>query len=772
MKLIISFFAIFLTLNSSILFAGQAINFNKDWKFRKQADKWEKVNLPHTAHIEPYISNDMWMGTALYQKEFKYDKAWNGKKVFVEFEGAMTVAKVKLNGKLLTTHLGGYVGFEVDLTDHLNKSGKNLLEVELDNTEKPNIPPGKPYKTLDFAWFSGLCRNVNLKVKSPLYITNPVTANKPASGGTFVTYPEITEKQARIAVKTHVFNDFAASKEFAIKQTLYLGKQKISEILSKKAKIDSKKDAAISQAFSVKNPQLWSPTAPNLYTLKTAIVVNGKEIDSETQKIGLRAIKIAGRKFYINGKQMYLRGTNRHQEFPYVGYAASDNAQYRDAQMIKEAGFDIVRLSHYPQSPAFYRACDELGLMVIDCVSGWQWFKKGDFAKRSLQEAREMIRRDRNHPSVIMWETSLNESGMPDWFLKKMHEIVDEEYPGDQSLSISFKGKYHDVFGPARQHTKGPEFWDDWQKGEQTLFTAEYGDWEYFSSMAANFNQAGAKELKKDEATSRQLRKHGEKRLLQMALNYQESHNQNLSGKSIIGDANWLMFDYNRGYANDHCTSGIMDLMRLPKFAYYFYQSQRPAAEKSELFKSGPMVFAATYWNKKSSPKVRVFSNCEEVVAYLNGKKVARQKPDSDIFSTNINQPPFTFDFGKFAAGELKFVGLIDGKEVVVHSVKTPGKPVALNLFVDKHAKPLKADKGDFVFVYASVVDKNGTVVPDAENKLQFQVKGANVLGPKSINAEAGINGILVGKVAQKGKVSISVSSDGLKADQFVIKAE
>ncbi len=748
-------------------------SFNKNWQFRIDASKaWQSVTLPHTAKLEPYISNNMWMGECTYQKDIPYEPSWKNKKVFLEFEGAMGIAKVSLNGKLLTTHYGGYMGFQIDLTDHLVE-GRNRLEVALDNRENSNYPPGKEYRRLDFSWFSGLYRNVKLNVTDKLHISHAIAANQQGGGGIFVTYPKVSKQAASVQIKTHVANDHNNPQNFYLDHSLWQNDQRITGTKLTPTTLNAGDNRHITQTIELKNPQLWSPASPHLYTLKTRLIGPGKKIISESsQRIGIRHISYSADGFLINGRKLYQRGTNRHQEFPYLGYAASDEAQYRDAVKIKEAGFDIVRLSHYPQSPAFMRACDELGLMVINCITGWQFFKDGEFAQRSLQEAREMIRRDRNHPCVVLWETSLNESGMPAWFLKQQHEIVDQEYPGDQSFSGAWKDGPHDVFLPARQHGKGPKFWDDWQHGNKPAFTAEYGDWEYYAQAAANFNQDGAKELKKEESTSRQLRKHGEKRLLQMALNYQESHNQNLRGKSIIGDANWLMFDYNRGYANDHCSSGVMDLMRLPKFAYFFYRSQRPPSESSDHYSSGPMVFPATYWNESSSPQVRVFSNCETVTAYLNGKKMATQTPDQNRFSTHLSHPPFTFDFKSFTPGKLKFIGSIKGKPVAEHTVSTPGKAAALRLHADNSGHPLRPNDNDFLFVYASVVDAQGTVIPGATPLLSFSSEGGQIIGPNEIHAEAGINGILLRSHQHAKEITVKVSSPGLKPSELRIQTK
>lgn len=774
-RLFVSAFVILtiLSISTRLEAADSTSRFNSDWQFRKNtAKEWQPVSLPHTAHLEPYISNEMWMGECSYQKKFTFNPSWKDKKVSLEFEGAMGIAKVSLNGQLLTTHHGGYIGFQVDLTDHL-KEGNNLLEVDLDNRESDSYPPGKEYKRLDFSWFSGLYRNVNLHVTDKLHISHAIAANQQAGGGIFVTYPEISAQSATIQLKTHVVNDHSTQQNFYLDHSLWQNGKRLIGTKVTPAILKASENKHITQTIQLKKPQLWSPTSPHLYTLKTRLIGSDKKTISETfQKIGVRHITYLAKGFFINGEKLYQRGTNRHQEFPYLGYAASDEAQYRDAVKIKEAGFDIVRLSHYPQSPAFMRACDELGLMVVDCITGWQFYKNGDFATRSLQEARDMIRRDRNHPCVVLWETSLNESNMPGWFLQQMHDIVDQEYPGEQSFSGAWQDGPHDVFLPARQHGKGPKFWDDWKNGNKPAFTAEYGDWEYYAQAAANFNQDGTKDLKKEETTSRQLRKHGEKRMLQMALNYQESHNQNQRGKSLIGDANWLMFDYNRGYANDHCSSGVMDLMRLPKFAYYFYRSQRPASENSNLFSSGPMVFAATYWQPDSNPKVRVFSNCETVTAYLNGKKIATQRPDKDHFSDQLNSPPFTFHFKTFTPGELKFVGSIKGKSVAEHVINPPGKPTALKLTIDESGKALRADNNDFIFVYASVIDANGTVVPTAKHHLHFKIKGGDIIGPNTVSAEAGINGILVRSKNNAKSITIDVEATSLTPDQATINTK
>lgn len=587
--------------------------------------------------------------------------------------------------------------------------------------------------------------------QNSLHITDPVGANKTASGGVFVTYPEVSEKTAKVKVKTHVKNANGNAVSFTVRNTLLKGNNVILTELSNEQNLEIDDDKEVVVEMQVENPELWSPKFPNLYSLKTEIIQNGALIDQEITRIGIKSMKFVGQDFYLNGEKTFLRGVNRHQEYPHVGYAISDNANYRDAKKIKDAGFDYVRLSHYPHAPAFMDACDELGLITIDAILGWQYFSEYEkFQRHVFQTVRDLIRRDRNHASVLAWEVSLNESWMPEYFIDSLTTIAKQEYPSNQCFTAGWQSYGYDIYLQARQHRL--KHYDENLKKPYNV--SEYGDWEYYA-MNAGLDQTSWSNLLQEERSSRQLRGAGEKALLQQATNVQEAHNDNLSTPAFA-DGYWVMYDYNRGYADDLEASGIMDVFRLPKLSYYFYKSQRNADDPF----GEPMVYIANNWQKDSSLDVRIFSNCDEVELFLNGRSLGRQKPDQNRISTNLKHPPFTFILDDFQEGKLEAKGYISGKLVVTDVRQTPGKPSKIEIVIDNEYDNLKIEDNDLFFVHAYVTDKNGTVVPNYSGEVTFNVEGnVEIIGKNPTNCSAGIASILVKTSENIDDIKITASS-------------
>lgn len=752
------------------------IDFNTAWTFHRMGDSdngedefclvdfddsaWEQVRLPHTANIEPLVVNDQWQGICWYRKVFSVPMEYKDKKVFMELEAAMNHSKIWVNGEEVRVHQGGYLPVLIDLSKYLQPGEDNIITVRLNNTDNPITGP-KPLRILDFNMYGGLYRNASLTVKEKVYISHPVLANRVAGGGVFVTFPRVSEELSEVSVKTHVINEQKEAVSVELVQSLLFQGTQVISTKSDPVKIDAGRDMEFVDLLPLEDAKLWSPKDPNLYQLHTTVLVDGEPVDQESTRIGIREFSFKNRALYINGEKNFLRGVNRHQEYPFIGYALSDNAQYRDAVKIKEAGFNHIRLSHYPQSPAFMDACDELGLVVTDAILGWQYYLDNDqFREYCYRSATELVRRDRNHASVLAWEVSLNETRMPVFFMEELHRIVHEEYPGEHSYSCGWMDDVYDLFLQARQH----RIMHGYEEPEKPYVVSEYGDWEYYSSNAGLNQHRYSKDIRY-EKSSRQLRRFGEARLLQQAANIQEAHNDNLN-TTAFSDNYWVMYDYNRGYHEDIESSGIMDIFRLPKFAYYFYKSQQEPEEEV-------VLDIASYWTTKSPLDVKVFSNCDEVELYLNDLLIARQNPDQGPNTGNLAHAPFTFKLENFESGKLKAVGFLNGKQVAEDVALTPRDATGLKLWLDESGKAPEAGSNDVLFLYIAAVDEQGVIVPDYTAVVDLEIEGdVSLVNPAKVECEAGIATAVLRIGESNGGIRIKAKSGNLVAQEFHISVE
>ncbi|MDE1193353.1 MAG: glycoside hydrolase family 2 TIM barrel-domain containing protein [Arachidicoccus sp.] len=727
--------------------------------------EWSDVTLPHVAFPEPLIVNQPREGIAYYKKDFNIPDSLNGKIITLEFEGAMQIAWVWINGSFIKRHLGGYLPFVIDLTHIIKYGRKNTIVVRLDNRSNLQVPPGKPVNHLDFLYYSGLYRDVWLTIQNPLHITNANQIDRAAGGGIFVTYPSVSENKAVVDIKTNVINEFHKGIEFVLKQELYDMEGKLAAITTNEnLSIEKGNDKQYHQQLMVTYPALWSPDSPNLYKLYSKVIIGKKVIDEKITKIGIRSIHIDVRHgLLINNKPVRLEGTNRHQSYPWIGNALSDNANYRDAIMIKNAGMNCVRLAHYPQDPSFYDACDSLGILLIDCVPGWQFFNQSaTFINNNFSDIRQMIRRDRNHPSILLWETSLNETYPAASFRCKQVEVAKSEWPSGNNFYTSgdsyFTKACYDV----------P--YDDWADNIEARNNTTYPDNPYLIREYGDYEFGG------DLSTSRQLRGNGEDGLLQQAWNLQWEHNRNRQMyPRCIGDLNWAFFDGVSGNLSGIKSWGIADIMRIPKFAYYFFQSQKKNA--------APMCYIANYWDgKDTSGKVIVYSNCDEIKLLLNGKDIAHQYSDQgpdtpyktaldkgghpfdDGNARGLSSPPFTFSNTNYVPGELKAVAYRDGREVTSYVVHTPGKAAKICLEQATQGIPLQANSSDVIFVYAKIVDSAGNLVVNDSSMVHFYINGpAKLISPNLTKAEAGIATVLLQGATKPGLIKLTAESNGLR---------
>lgn len=778
-------------------------SLDRDWKFYREDTTpipieniaslddsgWKNVDLPDCAVVEKFEASHQFQGICWYRKTFRPTSIMKGKRVSIEFQAAMQLADVWINGRHRLTHEGGYLPFTVDISDDVVGSEPVVVTLRLDNRDDPDIPPGRPLKTLDFCYFSGLYRNAILHITDPLHITDAVQADRVAGGGIFIRYPSVSDALAKMDVAVDIRNDGAAPRAASLVSTLIDATGKIvQQEASPETNFSPGASLSIARALSVNQPHLWSPNDPYLYILDEKIMSVNGAVDEVRQRIGIRTLRTDPKLgFFLNGKHLVPDGANRHQAYPYLGNALSDAAQYRDARKLKDAGFELIRLCHYPQSPAFLDACDELGLMTIICIPGWQHFSDTDrFKNNVMQNLRDTIRRDRNHACAVLWETSLNETGGHDDFFHGLVQIAHQEYPGDQILACGdVEGHNPDVIGydvpysgwDGATHTRPSR-----DHGAMSLHR-EYGD-----------NQFGG--------FSRVARADGEGAMLVQAWNYQTALNQQMELPYTWGQCIWEAIDNNHGTEPNIATCGALDLFRLEKFMYYFYQSQRNPAVESPLYSSGPMVYIANYWTAQSPRDVTVFSNAEEVELLVNGQSMGRRKPDSGpdvpfgdnsgfdlnywqsnsgipserteghagssgIFNggncSHLAHAPFTFGHVAFQPGELKAVAFIGGSPVAEAVRRTPGPPNQLQLSADLSGKDWMADGADAIFIHAEVEDKDKQPCPDSDAPLKFSVAGpARIIGPDSVKAEAGVGTILVQALDDRGKVTISASSSGL----------
>jgi beta-galactosidase len=778
------------------------VNFDRDWRFLRPEGStddsqvrlssasanmdsaawddasWEQVNLPHSVRLEPLNASGgrNYQGICWYQKHFAAPSEWRDRTVRLVFQGAMQVADVWLNGAHLTTHYGGYLPFALDISQHirLGDSRVNVLTVRLNNSDNPEVPPGKPQDQLDFVYFGGLYRSVQLQVLGDLQISDPIVANKPAGGGTFVTFPAVSSDSAMVQIQTDVVNTSASARRAKIRQELFGPDGGIVATSDISAEIEAASSKTVTQRVQVRRPELWHPEHPHLYLLHTSVFEEGRDdrpVDDQYARIGIRTFHIDKEVgLTINGEKFFSLGANRHQDHPYVGYALPASAHFRDAKKLREAGFTSYRC-HYPQDPAFMDACDELGILAVVSNPGWQFMGDEVFRERVYQNAREMIRRDRNRPCVLLWEAQMNETDNS-LVAAELYRIVHEEFPGEGCYAAG---------DHLRKPVEGFHGWDveySHNDGTKPLWIREWGD------QVDNWtDQQGSVRVPRDWGETPML--------VQMSRHLQALDDiyAKLDGPLPPGTARaagadlWAGIDYYRGYHHQPFYGSPLGLFRLPKFDYYMFQSQRPLEKTALGVGSGPMVFIANFATFQSPTTVTVFSNCEQVRLTQNGKEVATQKPDSGY---HLPHPPFTFRLSQFselhsmlfatgvakpgtAIGNVKAEGLVGDAVVAVHELQAPGVPAQLALDLDDCGREMIADGSDWVRVYAHICDARGTTYPYGDDEVTFTVSGeGTVIGGPAIlsnpmRAEAGIATALIRATTKAGAINVEASAFGLK---------
>ncbi|MCT4645838.1 MAG: beta galactosidase jelly roll domain-containing protein [Carboxylicivirga sp.] len=775
----------------------EVFDFNIGWRFIKGAAKdaplsdfddsnWQVVNCPHGLELisEEDSGSNNYQGEAWYRKHFVVPDNIAEKQLRLHFEGVMGKCKVWLNGELLGENYGGYLPFSVNLSAKVKAGAENVLAVWVDNSNDPDYPPGKPQENLDFSYFGGIYRDVWLTATNSVYVSNAIDASKVAGGGIFTHIEKLSEKQATVVAKVDLQNDGRRSQKLSVLMTLK-DKQgnKVAEY-KQLASIKGNQGKQVSATLLVSDPELWTPWSPELYRLEVQLSNSkGQKLDGVASYVGIRKIEFRGKDgFYLNNKPYpgKLIGANRHQDHAVVGNALSNNAQWRDAKLLKDAGCDIVRAAHYPVDPAFMEACDQLGLFYIVATPGWQfWNDKPIFKQRVFRDVRNMVRRDRNYACVIMWEPILNETWYPDDFAKQVHNLVHEEYPFQGVYTVCdshAKGQEH--FDVIYSHPFRSEFYRnvkdntkvnrqklgfDYSGEKRCVFTREWGD------CVDDWNS--------HNSPSRVVRGWGERAQLVQAKHYANPDYVYTSWEALyntpaqhIGGALWHSFDHQRGYHPDTFYGGITDVFRQPKYSYHLFASQRDVSESN-----APMIFVAHEMSPISEPDVTVFTNCDEVRLIIYEKDTLLQKvADLDLAMPHpmvVFKDVFNFIDVKNLHRAKKqkqasFIaeGLIDGKVVARYKRMPSKRPSKIQLTIDDNGLPLKANGTDFVRVIASVVDQDGIVKRLNKSDIRFEIEGEGELisnseilsNPKKL--EWGTAPILVRSSLKSGKITIKAS--------------
>lgn len=756
---------------------------NNEWKFSEDAetDATVSVRIPHTCKEFPYH----YFNESKCQMRCKYERPlfildeWKDKTLLLTFEGAAHNAEVFINDEPVYEHRCGYTAFTIDITDRVEYGKSNRIRVILDTRESLNIPPFGEHS--DFLAYGGIYRDVYLDVKEKMHIQDVyVRTHFPSGRAQAISRVKVANPEPAVQIRQGIRlhgsdNDYTdVGYVSATKGTM---------------------------AFSMGSIRRWEPDNPVLYDLRTELLAEGKVVDTVITRVGFREAEFRKDGFYLNGKKIKLRGLCRSQAFPYVGYAMPDSMQIEDANILKnELGVNAVRAANYPQSPAFLNRCDELGLLVVCEIPGSRYIGNIKWKNQELQNTKEMILQNRNHPSIVLWSIRVGESEEDDDFNRRISGLVRKLDPDRATTGVHRKPKEHmveDVYA-----------YNDFAAGlngaacrRKSEITSDAEKPYLISAFGGVSYPAKAGD---DEA-----RRLGQALLYSNVLHDVEQH------VDVLGSFGWNMTDYNAhqnyGSGDRICYHGVMDMFRNPKLAaaaYQIYQDEVPVLELSSSLSFGenPMhslgdVYAYTnadvlrtyrdgepikeYEVTKGMP-VRIddfIGNCLEVESdfteeqrkeirnQLNHKACTGSfmevREKKGFFggkkTESVDESTLTRLYEKYILGntglvpEYRFDGVKDGR-VVSGITRVPMKMHDLEIRVS--ATELREDKTyDVASVRFRALDENGNILPYANNPLALKAEGSiDLIGPKFITLQGGMGGTYVrtnGKMGM-GKLMIS----------------
>lgn len=743
----------------------EVIKLNQNWNYVKTFDEQfikgdfsgydvQTVRLPHANQELPYNYFDEkdYQFISTYQRKFLIPLGKKGQKVFIDFEGVMTYGEVYCNGTFVGSHKGGYTPFSCDLTEVVQFGEENTIVVKVDSTERDDIPPFG--NVIDYLCYGGIYRDVYLRFVNPVFVEN-----------IFAKPQHVLQKQKQLETTVYLRN--STDDECVVKVHVELTRDgEVIKTASDEVELNPAELTAVDVLMKdIENIELWSIDEPNLYYVTVKVKQDGQLIDTFTTRIGFREAVVKEDGFYLNGERLKIRGLNRHQSWPYVGYAMPERVQKRDADILKyELNLNTVRTSHYPQSKHFLNRCDEIGLLVIEEIPGWQHIGDDGWKKVACANVREMITRDWNHPSIFLWGVRINESPDDHEFYTETNRIARELDPTRQT-------------GGIRCHW-GSEFLED-------VYTMN------------DFTHSGGELVLRDQKTVTQLdhyvpyivteynghmyptkRFDHEERLMEHALRHMRVLSAAGDDPHIAGTIGWCAFDYNTHYefgSGDRiCYHGVMDMFRIPKFAAYAYSSQISpdrslVLEPVTLWARGERSIGGVF------PLV-IFTNCDSVEIKVAGESLGHFYPDHENFS-GVEYPPIVIRdtppiFGEWGCHwyEGEFVGYVQGKAAAVK--RFVKNPVPTTLSIEADDQVLEADGQDATRVVFKMLDQAGNILPYINDFVKITVQGpGQIIGPQEVALIGGCIATWIRTTGEPGTIRVQAASTRLVSEKIAVDA-
>jgi beta-galactosidase len=691
--------------------------------------KFQLVTLPHTNVELSWHSFDdkAYEFVSIYRRHFPAPSAWNGRRVFVDFDGVMTATKVIINGHRFDEYRGGYTPFSFELTPHIKSGAENVLAVEVDSTERADIPPFGG--SIDYLTFGGIYRDVRLRVVPQTHLA------------------EIFAKPVRVlgndqAVVVRCYLEGPIDKPVTITAELRDGNRLIKSASTRISAAAEYYDVTLENLGDI---QPWDLRNPKLYQV-TAKLDNG---DSLATRIGFREAKFTDHGFFLNGQHVKLRGLNRHQTYPYTGGAMPARVQARDALVLrKELKCNIVRTSHYPQSPAFLDACDEIGLLVLEEVPGWQHIGDKAWQDLAVDNTARMVRRDWNHPSIVLWGVRINESQDNHDFYTRTNAAAHRLDDSRQTCGI--------------RNNYGSELLEDVFTMNDFGFPLRPPNHPNYLNTEFNGHMFSTKRFDNVERVAEHVTRHV------------RVHDQLAGDDKYAGGIAWCAFDYAShryfGSGDRICYHGVSDIFRIPKPAAGFYRSQCDPEEEVVI---EPGFFYS--WGDRPGGNgpgvVPICSNCDHLKIYSNDRLILEADPDRKTYS-HLKYPPFTVSLTRLSFGnwgDLKIEGYIQGKLVLTKTLS--GGRTDDKLVIRPDDLELNGDGRDATRIVLAVTDQYGNLRPFAGGAIQLSVVGpGEIIGENPLALSGGAGAVWVRAREAAGTIRLEAKHQYLGRQTVQIK--